>query len=221
MSRRTRAAMFLLLALGCAALAAAIAGRYGSSVARSFGPLRPVVIVTRDLPAGKTVDPSVLSGALQVRQVPARFVPSGALASPRQALGQEPAAIVPAGSYLLGAQLRLPRAPRARSDPRLGGGRSPVEISVTGAEALLASGPVEGSRVDVVVTTEPRGAGPGRTYVAAAAVKLLALREAQPSAPGPSAGWSATLALTRRQALRLIQAESFARQLRLLPRAGR
>ena len=213
--------MFLLLALGCAALAAAVAGRYGSSVARSFGPLRPVVVVSHDLPAGKTIGPSALSRSLQVRRVPARFAPPGALAAPRQALGQEPAAIVPAGSYLIGAQLRLPRPARGPNDPRLANGRSPVEISVAGAEALLAAGPAEGSRVDVVVTTEPRGPGPGHTYVAAGAVRLLALREAQPSAPGPSPGWSATLALTRRQALRLIQAESFARQVRLLPRAGR
>ena len=37
--------------------------------------------------------------------------------------------------------------------------------------------------------------------------------------PGPgSATWTATLALRRPQALRLIQAENFARQVRLIPR---
>jgi hypothetical protein len=49
-------------------------------------------------------------------------------------------------------------------------------------------------------------------------VRLLALREQRPVAPGPSGGWAATLALTRRQALELIEAESFARAIRLLPR---
>ncbi|MEK6277675.1 MAG: SAF domain-containing protein [Actinomycetota bacterium] len=220
MSRRARAAVFLLLAVGCAALAAAVANGYGSSVAGSFGPLRSVVVASRDLPAGRPIDPAALTRALQLRRVPERFVPPDALGDPQQALGQEPAAMVPAGSYLLAAQLRLPKPADAGAAPGLVGGRSPVEIAVTGAEALLAGGSPEGRRMDVVVTTEPGGPGPGRTYVAASSVRLLSLREVQPSGPGPSAGWSATLALTRRQALRLIQAESFARQVRLLPRPG-
>jgi hypothetical protein len=67
------------------------------------------------------------------------------------------------------------------------------------------------------VTTEPSGAGSGRTYVAAAGVPLLALGAgAEAAAPGGTA--AATLGLTRAQALRLIAAESFARQVTLLPR---
>jgi Flp pilus assembly protein CpaB len=100
-----------------------------------------------------------------------------------------------------------------------------VEISVSGAEALAASGgDPRGTRVDVIVTTEPGpGGGSGRTYVAAERVELLALGQSDPGAdaglPGAgSADWTATLALTRAQALRLIQAESFARQVRLIPR---
>jgi Flp pilus assembly protein CpaB len=93
-----------------------------------------------------------------------------------------------------------------------------VEITVSGGEALLAGGSPPGSRVDVVVTSEPNGSGPGRTYVAAAAVRLLELTRQVVEGPGPSPGWSATLALTRDQALRLIEAESFARSVRLLPR---
>jgi Flp pilus assembly protein CpaB len=221
MSRRARAAAFLVLAVGCAVLAAVIADGYGSSVANSFGPLRRVVVAARDLPAGRPIDPTVLSRSLEVRQVPSRFVPPGALEVADQALGQAPAATVPAGSYLLATQLRPPREAGSAVGPRLAPGRSPVEIAVTGAEALLVAGaPPEGARVDVVVTAEPSGPGPGRTYVAAAGVKLLALREQDPAGPGPSAGWSATLSLSRREALRLIQAESFARQVRLLSRPG-
>jgi hypothetical protein len=67
----------------------------------------------------------------------------------------------------------------------------------------------------VVVTSEPRGAGPGRTSVAAAGVPLIGLGPAE--GPGPAANASAILGLTRAQALRLISAESFARQIRLLP----
>ena len=99
----------------------------------------------------------------------------------------------------------------------LGPSRRPVEIAVSGAEALLATGAsVAGAKVDVVVTTEPSGSGPGRTYVAAAAVPLLALGPGA-DGPGPGGTAAATLALSKRQALRLIAAESFARKLTLLP----
>jgi Flp pilus assembly protein CpaB len=220
MSRRARAAVFLVLAAGCAALAAAVANGYRSSLARGFGPLREVVVAGRDLPAGEPIGPAQLSHSLQLRRVPGRFVPPGALSAPQQALGREPSAPLPAGSYVLAAQLRVPRAKSARG-PRLANGLRPVEIAVSGGEALLASGgSPQGSTVDVVVTTEPRGPAPGRTYVAAVGVRLLALAQQDPAGPGPVAGWSATLALTRSEALRLIEAESFARSVRLLPRPG-
>ena len=68
------------------------------------------------------------------------------------------------------------RARRPRRVPASVSGRRPVEIAVSGAEALLVGGadPV-GRAVDVVVTTEPAGSAAGHTYVAAAAVPLLAL----------------------------------------------
>jgi Flp pilus assembly protein CpaB len=221
MSRRARSVAFLLLAVGCASLAAAVANGYGSSVAQSFGPLRKVVVARRELSAGKSIGPARLSDALQVRRIPIRFVPPGALSIPQAALGQAPAAPIPAGSYVLAAQLRSPRARGARRGLGLAQGRRPVEIAVNGGQALLTGGgSPAGSKVDVVVTSEPHGSGPGRTYVAAANVKLLALTEQDPSEPGPAAGWSATLALTRGQALRLIEAENFARAVRLLPRPG-
>ena len=68
-----------------------------------------------------------------------------------------------------------------------------------------------------MVTTEPSGSGSGHTYVAAAAVPLLALAPAAEGAETEGVA-SATLGLTRPQALRLIAAESFARQVTLLAR---
>ena len=214
MSRRGRAIAFLAGALLAAGLAALIADRYGSRLASGYGPLRSVVVLGAELREGRPIGPKEIAAALEVRRVPVRFVPPGALSAPGDALGLAPAMTLPAGSYLVGTQLR---PPRRRSSPGLGGGRRPVEISVSGAAALLAVGPAPGGRrVDVVVTTEPSGSGSGRTYVAAAGVPLIALG---PGADGPGPGGlsAATLALTRGQALRLIAAESFARKLTLMP----
>jgi Flp pilus assembly protein CpaB len=173
------------------------------------------VVASGSLPGGKAIDPRTAAERLEVRRVPARFAPPGALATPAEAVGLSPAAAVPAGSYLLAAQLR---APRPRRSPRdLEHGRRPVELAVSGAGALAAAGASPGaSRVDVVVTTEPSGAGSGRTFVAAPAVPLLGLAPGGEGAEGETA--VATLGLTRAQALRLIAAESFARRVTVIPR---
>jgi Flp pilus assembly protein CpaB len=216
MSRRGRATAFLLFALVAAAVGAAMLRGYGSSVVHGYGPLRQVVVLDAGIGAGKAIGPGRLSRAVSVRRVPVRFIPAGALAVPEEALGLVATTALPAGSYLLASQLRPPRHARRRV-PGLGNGRHPVEISVGGADALLATGATpSGSRVDVVVTTEPSRPGPGRTYVAAAHVPLLALGPGE-DGPGPGGLAAATLALTRSQALRLIAAESFARKLTLLP----
>ncbi|HEV2791321.1 MAG TPA: SAF domain-containing protein [Solirubrobacterales bacterium] len=214
MSRRGRALGFLLGALLAAAAAAAIADGYGDSVVRGYGELRPVLVAGGDLQVGQAIDPEVAVEKLEVRRVPVRFVPPDALAAPAEAIGLVPAVAVPAGSYLLAAQLRSPHTRRPAT--ALGGGRQPVEIAVSGAGALATFGaqPV-GSEVDVVVTTEPSGSGSGRTYVAAPAVPLLGLGPGAEGAAGETA--TATLALTRSQALRLIAAESFARRVTVIP----
>ncbi len=217
MSRRRRALLFALAAAVAAAAAAAIADRYGERVAEGYGALRPVVVAREGLVAARPIDPGRAAAALGVRRVPVRFVPSGALVDPAEAIGLAPSATIPAGSYLLAAQLHPPRH-QGGGFSRLAHGRRPVEIAVSGAEALLLGGAQpSGRRVDVVVTTEPSGSGPGRTYVAAAAVPLL---ELGPGSAGiESEGLArATLGLTRSQALRLIAAESFARRLTLLAR---
>jgi Flp pilus assembly protein CpaB len=224
MSRRARAAAFAAAAVACAALSAGLAGGYRSDVAAQLGPLRPVVVAREPLPADRPIKPEDVVRGLQVRRIPERFVPPGALAIPSDALGRAPAAPVPAGSYLLSTQLVAPDGERPDRPPGLSGGRRPVEISVAAAGAL-AAGPPRPRRVDVVVTTEPGpGGGAGRTYVAADSVQLLDLRTAGGGEPADalpgsqSQSWLATLALTRAQALRLIQAESFARSVRLIGR---
>jgi Flp pilus assembly protein CpaB len=216
MSRRARALAFGLLAVAAAAVAAAMADGYGSSIARSYGPLRQVVVARRPLPAGRPIGPAAMS-ALDVRRVPARFVPPGTLGQADQAMGLEPRGEIRPGSYVTGPSLRPPGGSGAARGPRLHSGQRPVEIQVSGAGGLLFEGvQSHGSLVDVVVTTEPTGTGSGRTYVEAAGVPLLALDPAAAS-PGPGATATATLGLTRRQALNLIAAENFARQVTLLP----
>jgi Flp pilus assembly protein CpaB len=110
--------------------------------------------------------------------------------------------------------------PKQGPAPELGAGLRPVEISVSGGGALAELGSAKGQRVDVVVTNES-STGSGKTYIAAANVKLLALEQGGglgQEGEGAPGEWLATLAVTREQALRLIDAESFARSVRLLPR---
>lgn len=213
MSRRARAIVFLAGSLLAAAVAATLANGYGRSVAAGYGRLRPVVAVAAGLKKGRTIDPRLASGHLEVRRVPLRFAPPDALSSPAQAIGLEPIVSIAVGAYLTAGELRPPRV--GIVGPDLGGGRRPVEIAVSGAGALtaLAAQPVR-TRVDVVVTTEPSGSGSGRAYLAAEAVPLLALAPAAGAAAGEA---TATLGLTRPQAIQLIEAESFARRVTVIP----
>lgn len=224
MSRRGRAAAFVAASILCASVAAWLARSYGDRVDGQLGDLVPVVVAGQDLPAGKPIGVRGLERHLRVRRVPVRFAPPDALSTPDEAIGRAPATRVPAGSYLLAHQLRLPRERRRRPTP--GDGRRAVEIAVSGGRALPDT--IDEGRVDVVVTSEPVDSGQGRTRVVAAAIRLMdlqPLRDAEVDAgsgdPGSAAtlptAWVATLALTRRQAIELIRAESFARQIRLLP----
>ena len=87
-----------------------------------------------------------IASALEVRRVPARFVPPGALAAPEEALGLV-ARRRPARRLLPARRAAAPAASgRSTVAPGLGGARRPVEISVSGADALLAAGPVPPGR---------------------------------------------------------------------------
>jgi Flp pilus assembly protein CpaB len=221
-SRRARAIAFAALALACAGMAAAVASGYRGGIEAQLGVLRPVVIARSEVPQREPLTAQDASELLELRRVPARFAPPDGLTDPRQGIGREPLAPIPAGAYVTATLLRVP-APRDGSSPAhpVAGNLEPVDLTVIGAEALTAAGDPTGQRVDVVVTTEPQpGGSPGRTYVAATGVRLLALHE--PGAgqtdeigAAPNA-WVATLAVTRSQALRLIQANNYARELRLI-----
>jgi len=217
MSRRGRAVAFATLAVVSAIASANIASAYRDRVDGQLGETRPVLTLTRPLESGVELRGRVLSRALAIREVPVRFLPPDAVATPEEVAGRRLVATVPAGSYLLGSHLRMAGGRRER-DSQLRGDRHPVEVTVSGAGAFAASGS-GARRVDVVVAGEPVTGGRARVEVAARGVRLLAIAPASPgdeTAAGTD-GWSATLALTRAQALELIEAENFARDIRLIP----
>lgn len=219
MTRRSKAIGFTILAVLCAIASASIASGYRDSVDEQLGELRTVVVVAEPLSPGRALTRRELERSLELREVPVRFAPPDALVDPGEAFGKKPFAPVPAGSYLLASQLRTPGAGDEPDAPQLGSDLSPVEITVTGAGALAGVAGSPGTRVDVVVAGEPVTGGRARVSVAAADVRLIALEPATPEEATSAGGdsWNATLALSRPEALKLIEAENFAREVRLIP----
>ena len=218
MSRRAKAVGFAVLAVLCAVASASIATGYRESVDAQLGELRVVAVVTATLERGDKLDRRTLARSVELREVPERFAPPDALAEPAAAIGRRLLAAVPSGSYLVASVLRVP-GPGPGEQPRFNGDLQPVEITVSGAGSLAAMGDPAGTRVDVVVAGEPVTGGRARVRVVAAGVRLVALTPASPeeaTAAGEDS-WNATLALRRGEALDLIEAENFAREIRLIP----
>jgi hypothetical protein len=215
-SRRRRAAVLVVAAAAAAGLGVALVSGYSNSVSQSYGRLRPVVVVTGLLAGGELLTPRILRDRTEIRQVPARFVPARALPAPDRALGFEPQGPLAAGSYLTAGILRRPEGDRP-GKPRIARGRVPVELTVSGAGALSGPGTASGRgrMVDVLVTEEGRIGGRGKTRIAALRVPLLTVVGSDPAGAGTS---RVVLGLTRSQAISLIDAESFARRLTVLPR---
>ncbi len=212
MNRRRRAILLLLAAAGAGLLAVTLVGGYSSSVAQSYGEMRPVVVLTRGLAPGQVISPRVAAASFEIRQVPLRFLPAAVLADPAQAIGLEAVAPLPAGSYLSGPGLRPPGSDKPKA-PAAGRGRHAVELSVSGAGALTGAG-----RVDVLVTTD-NDRGGGETVVAARRVPLISIGRSGQSETGPGLT-EVTLGLTRSQAIRLVDAQTFARRITVLPPSG-
>lgn len=207
--RRRRALVLLALAIACGGLAASRVHTRESEVEAAVGPLVPVVVTRAEVRPGARLK----AGQLAVRRVPARFAPRDGLVRPDQVVGQRVAGGLAAGAYVTAGALAAPE-PHAAGAPLQHGERS-AEVAVAGGEAL--TGAPAGTRVDVIVTTEPPG---GRTFLALQDVELLSAKPA----PGPAgndahATTIATLRVTLGQAMLLTAAQSFAREIRLLARA--
>ncbi|HEX2087075.1 MAG TPA: SAF domain-containing protein [Solirubrobacteraceae bacterium] len=205
--RRRRAFVLAGLALLLGGLAASdVAGRE-AALQRRLGPTVPVVVTRAPLEAGKPIDTSRLS----VRHVPARFAPQGAFAAPGEVAGRRPGADVPAGSDVTAAALADPAALAAGAP--VGKGERVAEVVAAGPPDVV----VAGARVDVLVTREPGPGRPGGTQLALEDVEVLTAAPAQVDSGPPRI--AASLRVTVRQAVYLAAAQSFARELRLLPRA--
>jgi hypothetical protein len=210
---RRRALAFAALAAISALASIAVASRYRDGVAEGFGELRSVVVVKSELRPAWPLDAEQLRTSLLTRQVPEAFVPPDALSLPSEALGARPRTRIPVGSYLLRSQLASGERPEP--GPGLADGLRPIEVAVASAAGLEQAGR-RSARVDVVAADEPGTTVNPRVRVLARRVPLLGIRRAR-GGGGPG-GWLATLGLGRAEALEVIEAENFARQIRLLPR---
>jgi pilus assembly protein CpaB len=214
-ARRRRGLLLLCVALACGGLAAAQVAKRERSVEARVGPLVPVLVAARDLDSGARLS----AGALELRRVPARFVPPDALGSAPQVAGARTAVPVSAGAYVTSGLLEAGGA--AEGGELLARGERTVEVGVSGGSGTP---PAPGARVDVLVSTES-GAGGGRTFVALADVELVSLQAdpaggyADPEDETGSASTAlATLRVTLRQAVYLTAADNFGREIRLLAR---
>jgi pilus assembly protein CpaB len=208
--RRRRAAVLLGLALLLGGLAASdVAGRE-AALRRAVGPTVPVVVVRSRLAVGAALD----GRHLAIRHVPARFAPAVAYASISALAGTRAAVTLQAGQDVV---------PSSVDDGTHTAG-APVRPGERVAE-LVARGPAAltrvGGRVDVLVTRE-RGDGSGATTVALEDAEVLAVRPASDDDDSGTAGdrVAVSLRVSMRQAVYLAAAQSFARELRLLPRAS-
>ena len=198
MTRRRRAAVLLSLAGVLGTLSATHMSRREAALRAQVGPSVEVVVARKDLKAGQVIELSDLG----LRSLPARYAPAGEPVFAEGLAGHKLAVPVVAGGAVTPQLLARER-------------RTPASLVERGERAVdvVASGSVEpGARVDVVATTEKR------TRVLMQNVEVLA---AKPAAEKEDAGprVSATLRVSARDAVVLVAAQSFARDVRLLARA--
>jgi pilus assembly protein CpaB len=214
---RRRAALLLGLALLLGGLAASdVAGRE-AALRRAIGPVVPVVVVRGDVRAGTRLT----AARLAVRRVPARFAPRDSFSSPADVVGLRTALDVPSGADLTAAVIADGHGgqPGAAGAPVRPGERV-ADVVAVGSPELVQ----RGARVDVLVTRDPGSGGSPGTRLALEDVEVLAAAPA-PENTGPGTDPAgprvqASLRVTLRQAVYLAAAQSFAREIRLLPRAA-
>ncbi len=198
----TGAKILLLAGVACGALAFVSMRGYAANLEATrpdVGPLVSVVMAARDLERGTTLDPSMLEAG----EVPAAFVPPGAMETPSDADGRVLAAGVAAGEVLTASRVASPAAgPVAAVVPP--GFRAVV------VPAGIPSGIVRaGDRVDLLATF-----GGGRPYTQAVvtAAEVLRVLSSGDAVAGvtSSAGVQLVLLVGPEDAERIAYAKTFA-----------
>jgi pilus assembly protein CpaB len=215
MSRRRRAAVLIGLSIILGALAASNVSGREAALRRAIGPAVPVLVARTQLAAGARLEPA----ALAVRKVPAHYAPAAAYRSPDEVSGLRAAVAIPAGADLDPALVDDGTRAAGPSGPALRPGERVAQIVAVGPAQALSTG----SRVDVLVTRDEAGDAPGATTLALEDVEVLrAARAPVAGGNGPDAALprvALDLRVSVRQAVYLAAAQSFARELRVLPRA--
>ncbi len=212
MSRRRRAVLLLGLATVLGGLAASDVSRREAALNRALGPPVNVVVARAPVRAGA----SLTGSALSIRRVPARYAPADAYADPADLDGLRAAVPVPAGTDLVPA---LVAGTSGGAGAVLRPGERAAQIVAGGSAHLVHAG----GHVDVLITRDGLDGQTGRT--------TLALRDAEVLSAAPAVASSASdatpgervmvsLRVTLAQAVMLTEAQSFARELRVLPRSG-
>jgi pilus assembly protein CpaB len=214
-TRRRRAAVLIGLSLILGALAASDVSGREAALRREIGPAVPVLVARGDLAPGARLEPR----ALAVRRVPSRYAPAGAFRSPAEVTGLRAAVPIPAGADLEPALVGDGTRAAGPAGPALRDGERVAQVVAVGSARALGAG----AHVDMLVKSEAAGSGPGSTTLALEDVEVLSAGRA------PEAGGSAAdaglprvaveLRVSVRQAVYLAAAQSFARELRVLPHA--
>lgn len=195
---------FALAALACALVAAWLTFSYAGRADSRDGPRVAALVATEGLKAG-TVITAQSASAIEVRDVPARFAPPDALASPEDAIGARTLAAVAPGGYVVRSLLAggADDAPAYRL--RAGERALTVEVAVSPAGEVLAAG----DRVDLYASGF---GGDQHTDELISGAEVVAAEEAE------GARTRATLRLAAGQVAAVIRADVFAHELRAVVR---
>lgn len=176
---------------------------------KALGPQVPVVLVRGDVRPGD----ALTARRLGVRRVPARYAPRNGYSDPAALEGTRAAVALAGGTDLVPALVD----DGARPGPHVKAGQRVAEIVARATLEHIAPG----GRVDVLITREAPD-GRGQTTLAMQDLEVLAARRAEDDATGQRAGPRVAVSLrtSLHQAVELVAAESFAREIRLLPRGA-
>jgi pilus assembly protein CpaB len=209
-TRRRRAALLLGLALFLGGLAASDVARRERAVARALGPTVPIVVTRNDVAVGTVLHAALLS----VRRVPTRYVPAGAYGRLADVVGLRAGVPIPRGVDVVQALLA---AQGSDGGPVLRAGERVVDLVATGSPALVRAGGL----VDVAITRDGADGRDGHTDLALQRAQVLAAHAAAAGTDdGGAPRVAVSLRVTLRQALLLADAQTFARDIRVLPRAA-